>query len=108
MATCTGYFPNLDNTTWREIDDNQNVGKGTHAEIGVLNTMRKKGTLPAVLLFVQDQAPCKDCHKKFLDETANFSSIFVIKESGYEIQKGVTAPTYDGDENIVSHVVLSS
>ena len=111
MANSTGYVANKDNSTWREMAEGQQVGKGAHAEIQVLtaieNAIEKKGGNAGVVMFVQDQAPCDECHKSFISKSAAKSFIFIIKETGYPIQSGVSAPMTNASGEFVRTVIMS-
>ena len=80
------YAANPDNTNWKQVGTGAQAKKGTHAEITAYNEGKPKSK-SNVLMFVQDGAPCEECHPKFreLSRAGTESFIFCITGAGYVV-----------------------
>ena len=86
MVDSTLYAANPDNTNWKQVGTGAQAKKGTHAEITAYNEGKPKSK-SNVLMFVQDGAPCEECHPKFreLSRAGTESFIFCITGAGYVV-----------------------
>ena len=84
MVDVTLYVPNADGTNWQAKGRESAMGKGNHAEQKLWEGLRNT---PAVVLFVQDQAPCGERCAPFFRKAslAGTSFIFRISGDGYPV-----------------------
>lgn len=86
MVESTLYVPNKENTTWRVLSSGKQAKRGKHAELAAYDSVGPK-TEANVFMFVQDAAPCENCHPYFRKESSESkrSFIFCISGGGYVV-----------------------